>query len=100
MKLAGTEESIGGETLDDYAVQKIIGWFRIFLFQDFLQNMQLTVMKEIHDYYCNHAQIFQNRNIIILLCIIMELKVFKEAISCAVLAKYPWMSFIGILTLQ
>lgn len=34
------------------------------------------------------------------LCIIMELKVFKEAISCAVLAKYPWMSFIGILTLQ
>ena len=60
----------------------------------------ITVMKEIHDYYCNHAQIFQNRNIIILLCIIMELKVFKEAISCAVLAKYPWMSFIGILTLQ
>lgn len=28
------------------------------------------------------------------------MKVFKEAISCAVLAKYPWMSFIGILTLQ
>lgn len=28
MKLAGTEESIGGETLDDYAVQKIIGWFQ------------------------------------------------------------------------
>lgn len=28
MKLAGTEESIGVETLDDYAVQKIIGWFQ------------------------------------------------------------------------
>lgn len=28
MKLAGTEESIGMETLDDYAVQKIIGWFQ------------------------------------------------------------------------
>lgn len=29
MKLAGTEESIGVETLDDYAVQKIIGWFML-----------------------------------------------------------------------
>lgn len=28
MKLAGTEESIGVETLDDYAAQKIIGWFQ------------------------------------------------------------------------
>lgn len=28
MKLAGTEESIGVETLDDYAVQRIIGWFQ------------------------------------------------------------------------
>lgn len=28
MKLAGTEESIGVETLDDCAVQKIIGWFQ------------------------------------------------------------------------
>ena len=28
MKLAGTEESIGMETLNDYAVQKIIGWFQ------------------------------------------------------------------------
>lgn len=28
MKLAGTEESIGVETFDDYAVQKIIGWFQ------------------------------------------------------------------------
>ena len=28
LKLAGTEESIGMETLDDYAVQMIIGWFQ------------------------------------------------------------------------
>lgn len=28
MKLAGTEESIGVEMFDDYAVQKIIGWFQ------------------------------------------------------------------------
>lgn len=28
LKLAGTEESIGSETLDDYAVQKIIGWLQ------------------------------------------------------------------------
>jgi len=28
LKLAGTEESVGSETLDDYAVQKIISWFQ------------------------------------------------------------------------
>ena len=28
LKLAGTEESIGTEKLDNYAVQKIIGWFQ------------------------------------------------------------------------
>ena len=28
LKLAGTEESVGSENLDDYAVQKIISWFQ------------------------------------------------------------------------
>ena len=28
LKLAGTEESVGSETLDNYAVQKIISWFQ------------------------------------------------------------------------
>lgn len=81
LKLAGTEESVGSENLDDYAVQKIISWFQNqesidliaksdieFIYLPVIDDCSETQPRALHtrlsldpDYFCSMVELYYKK---------------------------------------